>query len=465
MRYLLLGYVLMAQSLFAQTDSLSILRFEDFMARVKAHHPLAKQADLQLSRGEAALLSARGAFDPKAFADVAQKQFDEQRYYSLINGGVKIPTWYGLALTGGYEQNDGAFLNPQSKVPAAGLWYAGVSLSIGQGLFIDKRRAELKKAELYQESTLAGRQLLLNELLFEAGKTYWEWFEAYHILEVYEDALELAVQRFEATREGAALGDRPAIDTLEAGIQVQNRRLSLMQARLEYANMSALLSIYLWVDGLIPLEIAEGTLPPAADQLADLQGEEVYANQMDTLLSLHPQVQQYNFKLEQLDIERRWKKEQLKPVLNLKYNAINEPVNGNPLADYSINNYTWGLEFSMPVFLRKERGALRMADIQIEETRYDLSNKREALAFKARASLNEWATTKEQISLYTQTVEDYRGLLQGERDLFNAGESSLFMVNSRELGFINAQVKRITLLSKNRKARLATDYALGLLAQ
>ena len=80
-------------------------------------------------------------------------------------------------------------------------------------------------------------------------------------------------------------------------------------------------------------------------------------------------------------------------------------------------------------------------------------------------ALNLWTTTIDQINLYNQTVRDYYGLLDGERKMFNAGESSLFMVNSREIGYIQAQLKLIELIAKNRKAQLTANFALGLLAQ
>ena len=76
-------------------------------------------------------------------------------------------------------------------------------------------------------------------------------------------------------------------------------------------------------------------------------------------------------------------------------------------------------------------------------------------------AINTWQTTAEQAQLYTQTVTDYSNLLAAERQLFDTGESSLFLVNRRELGYINAQVKLIELHTKNRKASLATEYALG----
>ncbi len=77
------------------------------------------------------------------------------------------------------------------------------------------------------------------------------------------------------------------------------------------------------------------------------------------------------------------------------------------------------------------------------------------------SAINEFETTQGHIELYTKTTQDYNGLLDGERQLFNNGESSLFLVNSRELGFINAQIKLIELVTKNKNAVLKLNYALG----
>ncbi len=447
----------------AQSDSIRVLAFDAFMAMVRAYHPLAKQADLQILKGEAAVLQAKGAFDPYAFTGIDQKYFKNDQYYSLLDGGVKIPTRLGLELKAGYEQNQGIYRNPENNTPDGGLWYAGISLPLGQGLFIDQRRAALRQAQLYQRSTIAERQILLNELFYEAGKSYWDWCFAFNILGVFENALALAQQRFDAVRQGALLGDRPAVDTVEAGIHLQNRMVSLQQARLELANAAAKLSVFLWTDTSLPLELAANTKPVSLDpQSAQIVDPDFYT-QLENLSINHPELQQYRYKLDQLGVEKRWKQEQLKPRLNLNYYPISEPVNGDPLAAYSVNNYKWGLEFSMPIFLRKARGSLRLAELKIQEAQFELFTKNATFSYKLIAALNEWDSTQEQAEGYAKIVQDYGILLNAERQLFSLGESSLFLVNAREVGYISAQVKLLELLAKNRKASLAAKYALGAL--
>ncbi|NBG65681.1 TolC family protein [Acidiluteibacter ferrifornacis] len=459
---LLTGFTLQVSS---QELTGKVMSFDQFMEIVKTHHPIAKQANLKIQVGEATMQQARGGFDPKLFNDVSQKYFNDKNYYSLIDAGVKIPTWFGIEVKGGYEQNKGNYLNPENNTPSNGLWYAGISLPVGAGLFIDERRAELRKAQLFQEMNTAERQLMVNELLFESGKAYWDWFEAYNIYRVYQEAVALANVRYQGVKQNALLGDQPAMDTVEAGIQMQNRQLALRQSKLDYDNAAAHLMVFLWADGTIPLELENGTQPEVNENILGKGVDPYYFAQRDTLLIKHPKLKQFQLKMEQIAIDQRLKREQLKPTLNLKYNALSEAINSTPFEEYNANNYNWGLEFSMPILLRKERGALRLAEYKMQEAELEYGNQTAEVLYKINSALNEWEATKDQLDIYTQTVLDYNRLLNGERQLFNAGESSLFMVNSREVGFISAQIKQIEILAKNHKARLKTTYSFGLLGE
>jgi outer membrane protein TolC len=446
----------------AQFSTEDVLTLEAFVDWVKKNHPMAKQSDLQTVRGEAIVQTARGSFDPKLWMDLDQKYFEEKQYYSHLDGGLKIPTWFGVELNSGYEQNEGVFLDPENGTPGGGLLYAGVSLPLGQGLFIDERRAVLRKARLMERATVEERKLMLNELVYEAGQSWYEWFKAYNALLIYQEALDLAQFRFEAVKSTAALGDRPYIDTLEAGIQVQTRQFYLQQAQLELANARARLSVHLWVDGIVPLEMEERVLPPTSDKypVAILPTE---LSLMDSVVNRHPALNLYEYTIDQYKIDRRWRAEQLKPVLDLQYKPITEAVGSDPLAGYSPENYKWGVGFSMPILLRKERGYLKMTDVKINEAEFGLNMKEAEVVFKVQQYLNEYATTRDQISLFTRTTVDVSALLAGEREMFNNGESSLFMVNAREMTYIGARVQLLEIQVKNAKSVLGASYAAGIL--
>lgn len=448
----------------AQSDTLrETLSFAEFLERVKEHHPIAMQANLQLEMGDAEVLSARGSFDPQLYADIAQKYFKGDQYYSLMNGGLKIPTWFGVEFYAGYENNRGANINPQYFTPDAGLAYAGVSVPLGQGLLMDKRRAQLRKAQIYQQMSREERRIILNDLLLEASDAYWLWFEAYHKLSVYNQALDLVEVRLNAVRRAAELGDIAFIDTLEAGIQYQNRQILVQQSEIELFNAQALLSVYIWQAGVIPLEVGDSIIPPKVENIAEETPFIAPPQNVQEALDQHPEIAQTKLKIDQLNIERRLSLEFVKPQLNLKYNAINQPVGNNPFTDYTMRNYTWGADFSIPLFLRYGRGELKLANLYIQDATLGLETKKAVVNMKANQAANEWSLLNRQVELYNRTVVDMERLLQGEQTKFQAGESSLFMVNARETSYISAQIKLLELTAKNQRVLVKTYHSIGVL--
>lgn len=432
-----------------------VLTEDDVLNLVAEHHPLAVRADLQRERADAVLRQARGGFDPKLYGDLSQKYFKGTRYYSLAQGGLKVPTWFGVELNAAYERNEGYYLNPENTVPDDGLFAAGLSVSLGQGLLFDERRAELQRAQIYQRSAAAERLAQLNELLYSAGARYWEWAGAQGAVMIYAEAVELAQTRYEAVVSGASLGDRPAIDTLEAQILLQNRLLGLEAARLEAANAAAALSAYLWLDGVIPLELEEETVPPDPASVVIAPPPPVAPGLVNPALTLT------RLKLDELEVDERLQREQLKPRVDLKYNALLAGGAGVPLENYSSNDYKWGISFSQSLLLRKERGKLQLIRIKQSETQLELSDKIAQLSVKLAQAENEATVTVAQYALARQNVQDYARLLAGERELFQAGESSLFLVNSREVSYIEASIKQLDLMVKHRKAALARNFAAG----
>ena len=124
-------YLFISFPAFSQIDTVQVLTFESFMEIVREHHPVARQADLQIVKGEGKLMKARGSFDPKLYNNLGQKYFEGKEYFSLLDAGLKVPTWFGVELKAGLEQNRGIYLDPENNTPSSGLWYAGISLPVG----------------------------------------------------------------------------------------------------------------------------------------------------------------------------------------------------------------------------------------------------------------------------------------------------------------------------------------------
>lgn len=434
---------------------------KQFFEIILKNHPLAKQAQLQTQFGEKAILYAQGGFDPKIFTHTLQKNFNSTSYYNLFHSGLKIPTWYGLEFKGGFESNQGAFLNPEEKTPSSGLVYAGATVNIGKGLFIDQRRAELFKAKVYYQSTFFEQKLQLNELIYESGYAYWNWFLSYHSMKILDEAFELANIRYGAVKRTAELGDRPEIDVVEAGLQVQNRESMLMNYEAEYKGSGFKISTFLWNEQQIPLDLDSLTIPVKIE-LLEKDSVSLLSNQeIDTAIANHPYLQVTNFKIKGLEIEKKLKKEQLKPELAIQYNFLNQPIQNNPFANSSINNYKWGLTFEMPILLRKERGDLAKTNLKLKEEQFNLENSRAYVEYKIRNSLVEYNNALAQVEIFEKTVIDTKRLLDAEKALFETGESSLFLINARELAYIQAKLKWVESIAKSKQAYLSLKFNLA----
>ena len=321
-------------------DTLSEL---EFFKIVEKYHPVAKQADLITSNASASIMAARGNFDFKLYSDFRTKQFDGTTYYNLGNGGLVIPTWYGVDFKLGYEKGIGNYINPENKTGNDGLLFSQISLPVLQGFIIDERRATLKKAKLFESMSTSEKTLLLNDLLYQAGKSYWNWCLSYSNLQVFKNSVTIAQQRFEAIKRTVELGDRPYIDTVEAHIQLQERALSFQQATLDFQNQSLLLSNFLWYENNVPLEITDKLIPvslPKDSVEYRLFSESQWI--VDTDVTRHPTLTNYEFKIKQLEIDRKFKKDKLKPILNLQYNPLYAPQSYDFV---NFNNYKWGLSF------------------------------------------------------------------------------------------------------------------------
>ena len=458
--HLLIALLLSISGLQAQNDTL-LLSYREYLGYVKEYHPLAKQAKLVLSNAEAELLKARGGFDPKIEVDYDQKQFKGDEYYDILNATFKVPTWYGIELKAGFEENEGIFLNPERSVPENGLYNAGLSVSVAQGLLIDERRAQLRQAKFFVEQSKQDQTLLVNELLYKASEAYFDWLQAYKQVLLQREFLGNAQQRFRGVRSSALLGDVAIIDTVEANIPVQNRSLLLEQARIALNNKRLALSNYLWISNNIPMEVREDVIPEETLEVTLTQTLGVSPlNTEEFDLTNHPKLLSLQYKGEALEVDRQFKANNLLPRIDLEFNALSSTPDRTET--FNSNDYKFGINASFPLFLRKERGALRMAKFKIQDNEFEQELAQINIANKVEALQQELTSLREQISINENMVNSYTQMLNAEIRKFSFGESSVFLINSREQKLVEARVKQIKLEQKYYSGFAKLFQALGI---
>ncbi|MEW4924812.1 TolC family protein [Algibacter sp. 2305UL17-15] len=442
MRVILVSIALLFTGLISAQDTTSVISLSEYLGYVKSFHPIVKQANLVINESEAKLMKARGAFDPKLEVDYNRKKFKNTEYYDRLNASFKIPTWFGVELKGNFEENTGDFLNPQAFVPEDGLYSAGVSVPVARGLLTNKRMAMLRQSRLYVKQAQTDRQLLINNILYEATVSYFNWLKTYNEKRVYEDFLNNAEMRFNGIKKSFEVGDKPAIDTLEARIALNNRKLNLEKSRIKFVKSSLELSNYLWLNDNTPIEIKEGIIPDVntfetIDVTLNTSGLDIESFDIES----HPKLQSLDYKFQSLNVEKRLKLNNLLPQIDLQYNFLSQTP--EVARSFSTSAYKSGVNVSFPLFLRKERGDLKLAKIKLQDTKFDIQNTRVSLKNKIDA-INQELDSYVLQNGYTETiVSDYATMLSAEERKFFLGESSLFLVNSRESKLIDAKLKAI----------------------
>ncbi|SHN33833.1 Outer membrane protein TolC [Cyclobacterium lianum] len=445
MKYILMLFCLVWFGKIESSQAQETLNYTDFMAWVRDYHPVARQAELNLELGRQEIRMARGGFDPKLYGNLDEKQYQGTEYYNKQEAGILVPTVGGVELQGTVERNTGTYLSSENTVPENGLFAVGAAVNVGKGLFIDKRRAALQQAKIYALAREEERKQTLNDLYLDATDAYWRWAGAYADLMVREEGLRLASIRFEGIKSSFEQGDLPAIDTVESYTQVLNRSISLQEAENTFFARTQELNVFLWDDDQNPLYLEPGIYPQV---LAEYATGIPQIDAFRELISSHPELRLLDYDLNYLEVERRYKAEQLKPEVKLKYNFLTETFGGLEGMGFLENNYKFGVKISTPLLLRKERGGLGLTKTKISMVNNKRDLKYQQLRAKLEQEFNTFQVLINQLATFRANINGLERLLEGERTKFEMGESSLFLINARETSLFDALLVNNSLFVK-----------------
>lgn len=413
--------------------------FKSFLERIKSNHPLFQKANNVGEMGRLAKRSAQGGFDPFLSGDYDNKYFDNKNYYSVLNMQVKQPLYAAQYLSAGYGFAQGVFLNPEEKTPKGGLPFLGIETALGQGMFIDKRRAEVLKAEGYEKYYDAEKLRLQNELLFQATTAYFEWIFTLKEISLSRYFLELAQQRFLGIKSLTEIGENAAIDSVEAFILYQSRVLQLQSVQMDLNKVENYLKSQNWM-GDNQTQSFRG-LMQQRDTL-EQYFEWVKGHYLKTQLAgqfSNPEVKKYEAYQKVLEVEKKWRAELIKPKLDIKYNFLGNSPSAN--AYFNTNNYKWGMNFAMPLLLRTARNDYKIAKLSLKNNELELNNKKNELDLKLEVIQRNLNLLTEQLANADQNARLNKQLLAAEKLKFDSGESSLFLLNTRESRWMDAELK------------------------
>ena len=209
----------------------------------------------------------------------------------------------------------------------------------------------------------------------------------------------------------------------------------------------------------MPLEL-KANIVPDTNTLLSVNNvlENSLAKPSDSIINQHNKIQSLNYKRKSIIVDRNLKLNNLLPKVDAQFNLLSEKLD----SDYiDTNNYKGGLQVSIPLFLRKERGDLKLAKAKLQDIDFTINAQKVALKNKIDAVYNEIESYNNQQNILNTLVLDYNKLVNAEERKFLLGEGSIFLINYREVKLIEAKIKQIDTQNKYLNAKASAHRILS----
>ena len=422
-----------------------ILSLETFKTWVEQTHPELEQARLKQLGASAKRLSTQGAFDPKLINSTEQKRFNsnssvgKEKEAFQTDTEIITQTRSGATLGGGIRTARGDYSSSVQPAGKGGEWYAELTLPLLKNRGINP--ANLAEQQGLIGETQAEVQLALTriDLLTEAQLQYYEWALAHQRLQAFDALTQLAENRLGMVEKRATSGDVALIDITEAQQEWKRRQRSLAKEREAFQKTTITTSLFVWNTQKTDRETSlTGVLPELGKvpEIAPAGAEQLLVTGKIGILQGHPALKTLALGQQLSKLELKLAKNQLLPQIDLLMSPSYQAG-----ADGIGFGYKAGVKMSIPLRNRGARGKVQLAEVELKQI--DLKTKQTlqklfAELEKAVASVHQ---AYNRLELAEQEYALAETLQKAELRKYEAGDSTLFVLNRRERDTTEARIQ------------------------
>ena len=427
---------------------------EEVLESSSRHFPgiLKSLAEQRVAVGKT--LEVAGAFDT-VFSSEAFNRVNGF-YDGRVAGGKLQQRFreFGGSLYGGYSSSGGEFpiYEDQYYTSTDGTVKVGVLFSLLRDRDIDNDRFGVADARL------ALQQAELDVLLTRVGvqqralNAYWRWVAAGRQLAVYDELLQLAIDREAGLRQQVADGSRAEIFLTENAQNITRRQSLVLNARRDFRASAFELSYYY-------RDATGSTIVPAAERLpdvGDISTPQPVTPGIDGLTSTllrRPELLMLDTALERARNRIMLSENEMKPQLDLNFEyayGLGDEGNGGPSKDSK--DAIVGFTISVPLERSFAKGRLAQGQAKRQALEFERQRVEDQIELELRNILLDLDVAGDLAELAEQEVQQAEIMRRAERARFREGASDFFLVNLREEAAANA---RIRLFAAKREARIA----------
>jgi outer membrane protein len=326
-----------------------------------------------------------------------------------------------------------------------------------RGIRIARLNSEMSRGTFEQQVT---------NVLQQVEIAYWDLVEARQQVAVAEESLSLARELHQMNRVRVEVGTLAPLEMVqsEVGIATREEQIILARASVENAEDRLRRLLHLEEGALWNLPIVPTTPPETERVIPDL------AEAIAAAFEERPELENQELRLELLDLEARFARNQTLPRLDLEarygYNGIGGDVrdeNGrvipggvgdaySQVADRDFDGWRVALNFAYPIQNRTARARRAIADLDLEQGRTELDDLEEAIRVEVRSAVRGVRTAAQQID----STRASRGLaeqnLDAERKRYENGLSTSFQVLEIQEDLTAARSREVAAVANYRRA-------------
>ncbi len=420
------------------------------IASVKKHFPLIKAERAKITQTRAKYLSSQGIFDANIDGKVSivpyggykNRYFDGLVTQPIEHTGAKLYAGvrYGRGLWPTYYQN--YLTNTRGET------LAGLSLPLSRNLAIDEKRAKLINDAINIRLQSANLKLKINETISKALSVYYSWIQGALRVNVAKEQLNIAVKRQRAIDTQVKVGDSGKMAKIENVRFIMQRKSKLAFELQKYQVARQQLSFYLRDKKGLPILAKANQIPKLNRSLWPMR---INKKHVSYLYSIQPLLNQVTLEVKKAFTNLKQAINLTKPIFDVDVHVDKQHGQGNfRLSQTSVN---FGLKYQIPLRLREARGRIMEQKFRLRELQYYKQYLTQWLMVTIHNLMVDIDGNVKTYRFNSREVSLASALVQAERQRFFAGDSSLFLVNQRELTAANAKLEAINHLIQYYKSR------------
>lgn len=456
-------------SIFKESEIIKVnngetIDFDSFIKIVKDNHPNIVSADLNRQMAKQKRIEAQGAFDPSINSSDFFNRFNSSSAIGkeseafTSNTSLDFLTGYGAKLGIGAKFAQGDIKTPIKPTGEAGEYYIKAQIPLLRDAIYNSKNVKEKTSKLSE--TIANFIFFREQLytLNEASESYWDWFANKKILDVETNLLNIVNGQVAFVQDQASAGNLPEISVVEARREAQKRKNKIAKALRKLQKSSLVVSKFTWQADGMPYAIPDKSQAPTeAPEPKALKTDDIELAKFHALKA-RPEFEAVNLSREISDLERKLAKNQMLPQIDAYLGS------GFQAGDDNVSpTIEAGVNISLPLRVRTAGAQKRQAELKIKKFNLEERKLIQNVFLEIEDAASSIQTTYQRYLASKENYELSLKLEQGEKDRFDLGASTLFLVIRRQRARVEANIELIKTIADYQKALVNFNLVQGTL--